>query len=107
MHVADAIVVEAQRALAKGLSPANVELLTRVANGAVRYKVDLLVTLASDTRATDVPAALKRRRKSLDAQLANLKAYASDAATQTFWASVDRVFDRLAAFMVPALLAAV
>ena len=97
-HVADAVIAEATRKLGKSLKAGDVELFARVTQNAVKLQLNAAAGDAAQARAH------ARRRKQLDHQLAEVRAFASDGARSMFWGVVNVVVDRLGKFVIGAIL---
>lgn len=101
-HVADAIEAEVLREaarLGKAIkSPKDRELLVRVVAGAARLRADEAASQGA------ISSSLRRRRTLVNSQLADLRAFATEAGKTAFWNVVDRVFDRLTKFALAAVV---
>ena len=102
--VGDALLADAERAvgkLGKLIKPGDWELLERVAARAVKLKIDAAGVPEDDAKRGK---ALAARKAQVDAQLDNVKAFATGEGKAAFWDSVERVVLKLGTFAIGAIL---
>ena len=99
----DVVSADVRRVIKKTLKPADVEMLVRVAERAV--KLSLLVRSTPTDAPTKTLAKLDAQRKQVESQLAAIKSIGSSMAAKTFWNITDAAIDRLAAFTLTAIVA--